>query len=287
MLRTINITFTLLIAALFFVGCTEDEDVMPTAETNPFETVVDGDETTFIFNFAPEIIQFENLEAPFVKEGRGRNAPITGRFRLFDFLSGDTIPFVDSLNMDWDIAFRGTQVLVNGGTQTGLNDEPERTSGVRAFLLRDSLNGQAVDFSTFDLSSIREVTASNFVQDGQTTDADGNPVLAIGSWREKDQDWITTQGPTSRFVPLNQVYFIETRSGDYVVMRFTSTYEGYEFQDEQWEADWQAATDLYNSFEQDSDGNRIDENGNVVSPGDIFPSSSVITFDYAYFDIPE
>ena len=62
---------------------------------------------------------YNNLHAP--QEG-GQGQPISGPFTKFSFETGQT-----TSGNDWDVAFRGTTILVNGGSEVGIGDEPART----------------------------------------------------------------------------------------------------------------------------------------------------------------
>ena len=62
-------------------------------------------------------VTVEDLHAP--QEG-GQGQPISGQFTKFDFETGSET----NSETDWDIAFRGTSIIVNGGISLGTNDEP-------------------------------------------------------------------------------------------------------------------------------------------------------------------
>ena len=53
----------------------------------------------------------------------GQGGPSSGEFTKFDFSTGTE---TDS-ETDWDIAFRATTILINGGEQFGYTDEPTRS----------------------------------------------------------------------------------------------------------------------------------------------------------------
>lgn len=95
---------------------------------------------------------FSNLHAPRVGgPGPGGNVPISGPFTKFDFETGD----ITTDPNDWDIAFRATTIIVNGGVSFGSTDEPERTGGA------------AVYISTDGFASVTEVDESLFQQDSE------------------------------------------------------------------------------------------------------------------------
>jgi len=72
-----------------------------------------------------------NLHAPRQGgTGPGGNVPISGPFTLFDFETGQETTDPDA----WDIGFRATTIIVNGGTSFGSIDEPERTGDAAIYL---------------------------------------------------------------------------------------------------------------------------------------------------------
>jgi len=94
-----------------------------------------------------ESTTISNLHAP--QQG-GQGQPVSGEFTKFDFETGE----ITNSDTDWDIAFRGTTIAVNGGTATGTTDEPARTSDA----------GIAILNATF--SEVEEVPANQvFEQD--------------------------------------------------------------------------------------------------------------------------
>lgn len=120
---------TLIVMSLIFMACSDDDDGMP---------LIDIESTTV-----------SNLHAP--QQG-GQGQPVSGEFTKFDFETGQ----VTDSDTDWDIAFRGTTIAVNGGTETGTTDEPERTSNAAISILD----------ATF--SEITEIPADiSFEQDSQ------------------------------------------------------------------------------------------------------------------------
>jgi len=99
---------TLIVISFFLMACSDDDDGMP---------LIDIESTTV-----------SNLHAP--QQG-GQGQPVSGAFTKFDFETGQ----VTDSETDWDIAFRGTTIAVNGGTETGTTDEPERTSNAAISIL--------------------------------------------------------------------------------------------------------------------------------------------------------
>lgn len=96
-----------------------------------------------------EAKQVNNLYAPQNADFTTNPPKISGDFIKFDFSTGATT----TSTTDWDIAVRGTTIIVNGGETTGLMGEPERTGNAGAY----------VENSTF--ANVTNVTASLFLQD--------------------------------------------------------------------------------------------------------------------------
>ena len=71
-----------------------------------------------------------NLYASQVGE-TGVEEEISGDFTKFNFATGQVTE-----GADWDIAFRATTMLINGGETIGLDDEPERTGNAAAYIGR-------------------------------------------------------------------------------------------------------------------------------------------------------
>lgn len=68
-----------------------------------------------------------NIPAP---QTGGQGQPVGGPFTKFNFETGA----VTTSETDWDIAFRGTTIAINGGVVTGTDDEPARNGNAAAFV---------------------------------------------------------------------------------------------------------------------------------------------------------
>ena len=78
-----------------------------------------------------ESILVSNLHAPQYTDYT-QNPPVaSGAFVKFDFETGA----ITNSETDWDIAFRGTTLLVNGGSSSGIVDAPERSGNAGAYLV--------------------------------------------------------------------------------------------------------------------------------------------------------
>ena len=71
---------------------------------------------------------YRNLSAP---QTGGQGEPVGGPFTRFSFETGE----ITESDTEWDIAFRGTTIAVNGGTTTGTADEPSRNGNAGAVIV--------------------------------------------------------------------------------------------------------------------------------------------------------
>lgn len=140
-----------------------------------------------------------NLHAP---QGGGQGQPVSGPFTKFDFETGA----ITTSETDWDIAFRGTSIIVNGGVSLGTTDEPNRTRSAAVYIA----NG--------GLASVSEVDTSLLTQDTTTGYA-----VPSGS----GNGWYSYAGPPSHLItPIaGRVLVIKTTEGRYAKVEITSYYE--------------------------------------------------------------
>lgn len=83
--------------AVAFVSCSDDDDpIIPVVSTTVSN--LEADPAT---GFDPMT---------------GQPIGTTGKFKLFSFETGDVVANADSASSKWDIGFRGTTIIVNGGT---------------------------------------------------------------------------------------------------------------------------------------------------------------------------
>ncbi|MFV0541392.1 MAG: HmuY family protein [Aestuariibaculum sp.] len=140
----------------------------------------------------------ENLHAP---QGGEQGNP-AGPFTKFNFSTGEET----TSDTDWDIAFRGTIIIVNGGASTGLTDEPDRTGE------------GAVYIATGTLGSVTSVNTSLLVQDSANELA-----IATGS----GNGWYNYTGaPNHLIIPIaGKVLVIKTHDGKYAKVEILSYYK--------------------------------------------------------------
>ncbi len=75
---------------------------------------------------------------------------VTGKFEKFSFSEGDTV-----IHDNWDVAFSGTTIIVNGGDRYSVN-EPERTGNAAVYIA----TGVMSDIRTVDLSKLEQDNTS-------------------------------------------------------------------------------------------------------------------------------
>ena len=151
----------------------------------------------------PQLQQVEsdtvlNLFAP---QTGGQGDPVSGEFAKFDFNSGQTTTDAD----EWDIAFRGTTIIVNGGVSLGTTDEPERTGNAGAYI------------ATGTFGEILEVTPDQFNQDSSEGYA-----IPSGS----GNGWYNYNFMTNTIEPIpGKILVFRTRDGRYAKVEILSYYK--------------------------------------------------------------
>ncbi len=151
----------------------------------------------------PVILQVEsetvsNLYAPQIG-GQGQG-PKSGEFTKFNFATGTAT----TSTTDWDIAFRGTDIIINGGSSFGETDEPERSGNAAAYIAI----GTMVSVNSIDTSLLEQDSVNGYVLSNWYTYA-GEPTHAIN--------------PTA-----GKILVLKTHDGKYAKMEILSYYENAE-----------------------------------------------------------
>ena len=179
-MNTIKTISSLVLLSLFFVftSCSND-DAVPLLEVKS-ETI-------------------SNLHAP---QTGGQGQPVSGAFTKFDFTTGQ----ITTSNSEWDVAFRGTSIIINGGTTLGTTDEPNRTGNA------------AVYIASGTMASITNVDSTLFSQDSNTGYA-----IPTGS----GNGWYTYAGPPSHLITPTpgKILVFKTRNGLYAKVEILSYYK--------------------------------------------------------------
>lgn len=170
--------FTILFVAFVLVSCSDDDN-------------------------GPEPLAVEsktaiNIPAP---QTGGRDQPVGGPFTKFSFETG----VVTTSETEWDIAFRGTTIAINGGTVTGTADEPARNGNA----------GASIVTGTF--ASVTDADGTPFDQD-----ADGAFAIPTGS----DNGWYNYNQPTNTVSAIpGRVLVFRTHDGKYAKVEILSYYK--------------------------------------------------------------
>jgi HmuY protein len=176
-----NFFKSILVLSVFslLASCSKDDETTP--ETVTLETKT-----------------FSNLYAP---QTGGQGQPVGGAFSKFSFSQNATVT-----DDSWDIAFRGTTIVVNGGTAIGITDEPTRTGS------------GAVSIVSNTLSAVTTIpSAATFVQDGVNTYA-----IPTGS----GNGWYNYNPTNNLITPIaGKVFVIKTHDGKYAKMEIISYYK--------------------------------------------------------------
>ncbi|MGV6827810.1 MAG: HmuY family protein [Flavobacteriales bacterium] len=141
----------------------------------------------------------ENFHAP--QEG-GQGESVYGEFTKFNFATGQKT----TSETEWDIALRGTIILVNGGEKTGIDDEPNRTGNAAAYIA----NGTMASIATVDLDNLQE-------------DAINAQAIQTGS----GNGWYLYAGPPTHLItPIaGKILVFKTHDGNYAKMEILSYYK--------------------------------------------------------------
>ena len=169
---------TIALAMTSFLACSDDsDDLLPVVS-----------------------ITIEDLHAP--QEG-GMGQPISGPFTKFDF---DTGMETDS-ETDWDIAFRATDIIINGGSSMGTIDEPTRNGDGGAYIAMGTM------------ADVTEVDVSMFAQDSEN----GYAIMS-GS----GNGWYTYTGPPTFLVTptAGRILVFKTADGKFAKVEILSYYQG-------------------------------------------------------------
>ena len=179
MLRKMTIASPLILG---FAACSDDDNNGPNLDPVNADQVV-------------------NLHAPQETDYTQNPPTASGAFVRFSFATGTTT----TSDTEWDIAFRGTTILVNGGASTGITEEPVRTGDAGVYLVDDTF------------ANVTEVNTSGFAQDS----ADGL-ALATGS----GNGWYTYDPSVMAILPTpGKVLVFRTNNGRYAKVEILSYYK--------------------------------------------------------------
>lgn len=142
----------------------------------------------------------EDLYAP--QEG-GQGQPISGEFTKFDFESG----LMTESSTEWDIAFRGTSIIVNGGFSLATANEPDRTGDAGVYIY----DGLMSEMSIVETSLIEQDSSDGYA-------------IVTGS----GNGWYTYAGPPTFLISPTpgKILVFRTRDGKFAKVEILSYYLG-------------------------------------------------------------
>lgn len=177
-MKTKFLKLSLLALFIFTASCSSDDDKK---EVAPVVTT-----------------KVSNIAAP-QTGGQGQTAG--GAFAKFSFSQNKLVT-----DNSWDIAFRGTTIIVNGGAKIGLTDEPERTGSGAVSIV----SGTFASITTFP-------AASTFAQDAAA-------VYSIPTGSGKG--WYSYNAETHIISPIaGKVFVVKTHDGKYAKFEILSYYK--------------------------------------------------------------
>lgn len=179
-MKAITKFFTILFVAFAFISCSDDDN-------GPEPLAIESETAS-------------NIPAP-QTGGQPSPDPIGGPFTKFSFATGA----VTTSETEWDIAFRGTRIAVNGGVATGTNDEPERNGEAGAFV------------ATGTFASITDASNYTFLQDSDS----GFAITPVS-----DEGWYNyAPFPINVISPIpGRVLVFRTHDGKYAKVEILSYY---------------------------------------------------------------
>ena len=126
-MQKLNLLLSVLI--LFFTSCEKSSNI---------DIIIDEDVITFVELNASQY------------DVNILDSLVTGKFEKFSFSEGDTV-----IHDNWDVAFSGTTIIVNGGDSYSVN-QPERTGNAAVYIA----TGVMTDIRTVDLSKLEQDNTS-------------------------------------------------------------------------------------------------------------------------------
>jgi hypothetical protein len=175
-------------SAAVFSSCDDTEDVLPVVATTIRDLNAD---------YAP----YEN---PLPTNRPPLRIGATNKYTLFSFKTGQVVPNSDSATTKWDIGFRSTTIIVNGGTSGP-------GSGVAQVL-------------TGTLDALTEAPAEGYRSDNKNaTNSIDRFAIPFGS----GNGWYTYTSATNLVSPIaGRVLVIKTSDNRYAKLEILSYYQG-------------------------------------------------------------
>lgn len=182
-----NVIFSTLALAVLFTACKKDKTITP-ADPNAYGVTVSG-----------KIVSVKNLPADTIV-GLVSGQPVgVGKYAFFNLRTNSWVPNSDSASTNWDLAFSGTTIRINGGT-----------SGTGS-------GGAFVWVGAFD--NLAAIPADSVFK------TDNFPTYAITKGSGKG--WYSYDGATNLLTPVpGRVLVIRTANGKYAKVEILNYYRG-------------------------------------------------------------
>lgn len=178
-----------LLISLLEMACSKSNDVVQIDKTNDgsFKVYTEGNITTVQNLSADTILGISAMGQPYG----------SGRFTFFSLVNKSLVPSTDSASTKWDLAFRGTTLMINGGTSG------PGSGGAYVF------TGAFESLSVLPADSVFRV--------------DNVPVLAITTGSGKG--WYTYDGMNNLITPVpGRILVIRTAQGKYAKVEILNYY---------------------------------------------------------------
>jgi len=191
-MKTTRLFSMVSIAVILFTACSKEDDnnTTPVIDTRAFSVTTNG-----------AIVGVSNLQADTIIGVSPIGQPYgSGRYSFFSLENKIKVANIDSASSKWDIGFRGTSIIINGGT-----------SG-------PAIGGAFVYNGTFD--DLKEIPADSVFR---VDAAPGAFAIPTGS----NRGWYSYNGLTVLITPLpGKVLVIKTASGKYAKLEILNYYRG-------------------------------------------------------------
>ena len=126
------------------------------------------------------------------------------RYQFFNFASADTVAVADSATVKWDVAFKGTTILVNGGGASGVS----------------TVNAQVISETSFDGLTTAPAT-------GYAADASSLKAIKTGSGNGWYSYNSINNAPPHSITPIaDRIIVIKLADGRYVKLQILNYYKG-------------------------------------------------------------
>jgi hypothetical protein len=178
-------------AITYFTACTKDDTpTIDTTNNGTFKVFAQGNVTTVQNLQADTIIGLSPIGQPYG----------SGKYTLFSLADGVLVANSDSATSKWDIGFRGTTIITNGGT-----------------------SGPGVGGAFVQVGLFTNVASVSNDSTFRTDAAPPSYAITTGS----NRGWYVYDGPNNLVTPIpGRVLIIRTATGKYAKLEINNYYKG-------------------------------------------------------------